>query len=65
VFTVPCNDRGHINVMQVLQSCTDCLHVMAGLCVETFPTLSDCTYGVGTMEVEENGEVVECLMLTH
>jgi hypothetical protein len=30
VYTIPCNDRDHINVMLVLQSCTDSLQVMAG-----------------------------------
>jgi hypothetical protein len=29
---------GHINVVLVLQSCTDCVQVMAGLSAETFPT---------------------------
>jgi hypothetical protein len=52
VFTVPCNDRGHINVMLVLQSCTDCLQVMAGSSVGTFRTSSDDTYGVRNVKVE-------------
>jgi hypothetical protein len=59
VFTVPCNDRGHINVMLDLQSCTDCLQVMAGSSAGTFPTPSDCTYGVGNMKVEEDVAAIE------
>jgi hypothetical protein len=26
VYIIPCHERGHINVMLVLQSCTDSLH---------------------------------------
>jgi hypothetical protein len=59
VCTIPYNDRGHINVMLVLQSCTDCLQVMAGSSAGTFPTPSDGTYGVGNMEVEEDIEIKE------
>jgi len=44
---------GHINVMLVLQSSTDSLQVLPGSSSETFPTSSDCTYGVGSMKVEE------------
>jgi hypothetical protein len=57
--TIPCNDRGHINVMFVLQTCTDCLQVMAGSSTDTFLTLSDGTYGVGNIKVEEDVEVIE------
>ena len=28
VYTIPCHDRGHINVMLVLQSCSDSLHIL-------------------------------------
>jgi hypothetical protein len=59
VFTVPCNDRCHVNVMLVLQSYTDCLQVMAGSFTGTFPTLSDGTYDVGNMGVEEDVYVIE------
>ena len=63
VYTIPCHDRGHINVMLFLQSCTDSLQVMAGSSNETFPSLSDGTYGVSNIKVEgdiimaEEGEV--------
>ena len=50
---------GHINVMLVLQSCTDSLQVMAGSSTETFPTSSDGTYGVGNVKVEEDIDMQE------
>jgi len=50
---------GHINVMLVLQSCTDSLQVMAGLSTETFLTASDSTYDVGHIEVEKDVGVIE------
>ena len=37
LYTISCHDRGHINVMLVLQSCTDSLQVMADSSAETFP----------------------------
>jgi len=49
---------GHINVMLVLQSCTDSLQVMAGSSTETFPTPSDGIYD-GKMKVEEDVDVIE------
>jgi len=40
VYTIPCHDRGHVNVMVVLQSCTDSLHILQGSSSETFPASS-------------------------
>ena len=45
---------GHINVMLVLQSCTDTLQVLPGSSNETFPTSSDGTCHVGHIKVEED-----------
>jgi hypothetical protein len=45
--------------MLVLQIFTDPLQVMAGSSNGTFPTPSDCTYGVGNVKVEEDIYVVE------
>ena len=59
VYTIPCLDRGHINVMLVLQSCTDPLRVLPTSCIETFPTTSDVTYDVGNIKFEEDIEVIE------
>ena len=50
---------GHINVMLVLQSCTDSLQVMADSSTETIPTSFDGTYDVGNMKVEEDVDVIE------
>ena len=49
----------HINVMLVLQSCTDCLQVMAGSSSETFPTSSYGTCDVGNVKVEEDMDMQE------
>ena len=54
VYSIPCHDRGHINVMFVLQSCTDSLRVMTDSSTETFPTSSDGTYDIGYIMVEED-----------
>ena len=59
VYSIPCHDRGHINVMLVLQSCTDSLRVLPSSSSETFPTSSDGTYDVGNVKVEEDVEVIE------
>ena len=50
---------GHINVMLVLQSCTDPLYILPGSSSETFPTSSDGTYDVGNMKVEVDMDVIE------
>jgi hypothetical protein len=50
---------GLINVMLVLQSCTDSLHILPGLSSETFPASSDGTHDVRNTEVEEDVLVVE------
>jgi len=43
---------GYINVMLVLQSCTDPLHIPPGSSSNTYGTLSDCAYHVGNVKVE-------------
>ena len=55
VHSVPCHDRGHINVMLVLQICTDSLHIVPGSSSETFPS-SD---GTCDTAVEEDIVVIE------
>jgi hypothetical protein len=59
MYTIPCHGRGHINVMLVLQSCTDSLHILAGSSSEIFPTSSDGTNDVSSIGVEENVVVIE------
>jgi hypothetical protein len=59
VYPIPCNDRGHINVIWVLQSCTDPLYILPSSPNETFPTSSDCTYDIGNIKVEADVDVIE------
>jgi len=49
----------HINVMLVLQSCTDPLYILPGSSSETFPSSSDGTYDVGNIKFEEDVDVIE------
>jgi len=59
VYSIPCHDRGHINVMLVLQSCTDSLQVLQGSSSETFPTSSDGACNVSNTEAEEDVVFIE------
>ena len=51
VYTIAWNDRGHINVLLVLQSCTDPLQVLSGS--------SGGTYDVGNIKFKEEMEMKE------
>ena len=57
VYTIPCHDRGYINVMLVLQSCSDSLHILPGSSTETNAT-SDSVCNFSDIEVEEDDVVV-------
>jgi len=59
VYTIPCRDRGHINVMLVLQSCTNPLRIQPSPSSKTSSTSSDGTCDVNNEEVEEDVIVVE------
>ena len=48
-----------VNVMLVLQSCTDSLHILPGSSSETYPASSVGTYDKSNAEVEENVVVVD------
>ena len=50
---------GHINVVLVLQSCTDSLQVLPGSSSETFPSSSDGTCDVSNTAVQQDTVVVE------
>jgi len=52
VYAIPCHDRGHINVVLVLQSCSDPLHILPSTSSDTNAASSDCAYHVGNMKVE-------------
>ena len=54
VYTIPCHDRGHINVVLVLQSCTYHLHILPSSFGEAYVALSDCACHIGNMKVEED-----------
>ena len=58
VYSIACHDRGHINVMLVLQSCTDSLQVLPGSSSETLPS-SDGACNFSNTEVEEDVVVIE------
>ena len=59
VYIIPCHDRGHINVMLILQSCTDSLHVLPGSSSEAHATSSDGACNFSNIEVEEDVDVIE------
>ena len=50
---------GYINVMLVLQSCSNSLHILTGSSSETNATSSDCAYLVGNVKVEEDLDMQE------
>ena len=54
VYTLPCHDRGQINVMLVLQSCSDSLQILPSSSSETNAALSECASHVGNVKVEED-----------
>jgi hypothetical protein len=59
VYTIPFHDRGHINVMLVLQSCTDSVHILPSSSTETHAASSDGASNVSSIEVEEDIVVIE------
>ena len=50
---------GYINVMLLLQNCSDSLHILTGLSSETNATSSDCAYHVGNVKVEGDLDMQE------
>jgi len=64
MYTIPCHDRGHSNVMVALQSCTDPLQVLPGSSTETFPTSCDGTCDVSNTDVEEDVDVKEMVFVS-
>ena len=54
LYTIPRHGRGHINVMLVLQSCSDSLHIVPSSSSDTCAASSDCAYHVGNVKVEED-----------
>ena len=63
VYTIPCPDRGYINVMLVLQSCSDSLHILPGSSSDTNAT-SDVVCNLSNTEVEQDVDVIEELFIS-
>ena len=63
VYTIHCPDRGDINVVLVLQSCSDSLHILPGSSSGTNAT-SDVVYNFGNIEVEEDVGVIEEIFIS-
>jgi hypothetical protein len=59
VYIILCHDRGHINVMLVLQICADSLHILPGSSGETHATLSNGGCNFSNRVVEEDVDVIE------
>jgi len=59
LYTIPCYNTGHINIMLVLQSCTDPLHILPGSSSETFRTSSNGVCNSSSRKFEENIDVKE------
>jgi len=58
VYTIPCHDRGHINVMLVLQSCSDSLHILPSLSIQTNAP-SDGLCNFNSIEMAEDEDEIE------
>ena len=54
VYTIPCQDSSYANVMLVLQSCSDSLHILPSPSSDTCATSSDCAYHIGNVKGEED-----------
>jgi len=59
VYIIPCYARGHINVMLVLQSCADSVHILPGSSGESHAASSDGACNFSNIEVEEDVDVIE------
>jgi len=63
VYTIPCHDRGLINVVLVLQSCTDPLHILPSLSSQTNAT-SDGVCNFSNIVVEEDVDAIEEIFMS-
>jgi len=63
VYTIPCHDRGYINVMLVLQSCSDSLHILPSSSSETNAT-SGGVCNFSNVEVEDDEDVIEEIFIS-
>ena len=51
VCTIACRDKGHINVVLVLQSFSNSLHILPSSSSDTNAASSDCAYHIDNMKV--------------
>ena len=63
VCTIPCHDRGHINIMLVLQNSSDPLHILPGSSSETNAT-SGVVCNFSNIKVKEDVDVIEEVFIT-
>ena len=63
VYTIPCHDRGHVNIMLVLQSCSDPLHILPSLSSQTNAP-SDGVCNFNNIEFEEDVDEIEEVFLS-
>ena len=54
VYNIPCHYRGHINVVLVLQSCSDSLRILPNTSSDTYVASPECACHFGDMKVEED-----------
>jgi len=62
VYTISCPDRGYVNIMLVLQSCSDPLHIVPGASSETNAT-SGRVWNFSNLEFEEDVDATEGVFL--
>ena len=58
VYSISCHGKGHINVMLVLQSCTDSVDILPGLSHEPYETSYDGACNIGSIG-EEDVDIIE------
>ena len=63
VCSIPCHDKSYINVMLVLQSNSNLLHILPGSSHETNAT-SDGVCNFSNTEVEEDVDVIEEIFIS-
>ena len=62
-YTIPCHDRRYINVMLVLQSSSNSLHILPGLSSEP-NTMSGGVCSSSNVEVHDDGDVIEEIFIS-
>jgi len=63
VYTIPCHESGHINVVLVLQSCSDSLHILPSTSSET-NAASGGVCNLSSVEVQEDVDVIEEIFIS-